>query len=470
MTIANQAATAIENARLLRRTVQAEAERYEVFQQIAGERKRRLELLQQISERMAEASLNPDGVLMLVAQAANDISHSDLASIYRYDQESARFSKGVRVYRQGDIEQLGALNLVDFRDLPAEIAQKQTAIFINDVEQAPDRFAFVRRHHLRAFAGLPLTIAGRYGGRATVGVLFVNFKQPHLFSEDEQEILRHLANQAAVAIDYTGMQEAAQAKEQLAALGTAAATLQHRLGNTINIILPAIMRLRYRVSNDPAYNEILDTIERNVHFATEVIQRMQSPLREEPFVRTNFNSLLQEAIQKCLGENDRFPMARLVTNLPNLAGNDFAGPTGPDRPIVITGTLQESLPETFASIGQLTEVFRVLIENAIKAIHPQAGTVTITSKLEADRPRQFVEIMVSDTGKGIDDNTKSKLFKQPVPRKEFGEGAGLGLWLSQIIVRSHQGTIRLHDTKLNEGSTFLVRLPVLDQPPPGFTS
>jgi signal transduction histidine kinase len=96
--------------------------------------------------------------------------------------------------------------------------------------------------------------------------------------------------------------------------------------------------------------------------------------------------------------------------------------------------------------------------------------VTVTSKLAQDRLGKFVGITVNDTGKGIDEKTRAKLFKQPVPRQEFGEGAGLGLWLCHIIVRSHQGAIRLHASELDKGSTFLVRLPILTQPPSTYST
>jgi GAF domain-containing protein len=465
MTIASQAATAIENARLFSRAVQAERSEALQQKQIADERQYRLKILQEISGRMAEAGLDPDEVLALVAQAANDITRSDLTSIYRYDQETAHFTGGVLVRQRGRVEPVEPNNLPNPEGLAAKIAETQEPVFVDDAQKDRQATDFARRHGLKAFAALPLTFVGRQGMQTTVAVLFVNFEQLHTFSEDEREILRHLANQAAVAIAYAGAQASALAKEQLAALGTAAATLQHRLGNTINVILPAVMRLRYRVGEEPTNIDILDTIERNALFATEVIRRMQAPLREEPFVRTNFNSLLREAIRTCLADNDRFPNVQLATNLTDLTGRQASPSATPLPLIAITVDLDDRLPETYARGGQLTEVFRVLVENAIKAIYPQAGSVKIITKLESDRLRQYVRISVSDSGKGIDDKTRANLFKQPVPRKEFGQGAGLGLWLSNIIVRSHQGNVHLHWTKLNEGSTFLVNLPIFTNDP-----
>jgi signal transduction histidine kinase len=190
-----------------------------------------------------------------------------------------------------------------------------------------------------------------------------------------------------------------------------------------------------------------------------------TPLRQEDYILTNHNSLISEAIEKCLLDQDRFPNIRLSTNLPHLVIAESVSGSESEPKISIIADL-EQLPTTYAASGQLAEVFRVLVENAIKAIYPNSGMVKVVSKLENDPIRQFVEVTVSDTGKGIDEKTAARLFKQPVPRKEFGQGAGLGLWFSQIIVRSHQGSIELQSTKLNHGSTFRVRLPILSRPSP----
>jgi signal transduction histidine kinase len=226
------------------------------------------------------------------------------------------------------------------------------------------------------------------------------------------------------------------------------------------------MRLRYRVGDDATSNEILDTIERTTQFTTEILRRMQTPLRQEASIRTNLNGLIRDAIGKCIQEGDRFPDVQLMTNLPDLVRDEIVPSIAPGWKITIMVDFDEQLPATYAACGQLTEVFRVLVENAVKAIYPNSGTVKVVSKLESDPVRQVVEVTVSDTGKGIDEKTAARLFKQPVPRKEFGQGAGLGLWLSQIIVRSHQGSIELQSTKLNHGSTFRVRLPILSRPSP----
>jgi len=103
-TIASQVTIAIENAQLIKFATQSEL--LHTLQQITAKRKQRLELLQQISKRMAEASLDPDEVLELVARVTNDATSSDLTSIYRYDQEASSFTRGVRVSRGRDRENI----------------------------------------------------------------------------------------------------------------------------------------------------------------------------------------------------------------------------------------------------------------------------------------------------------------------------------------------------------------------------
>lgn len=456
VTIASQAAVAIANVRSFKAAQDAA-----VSKKLAEERQVRLHMLQSISDRMAQVVTNPDAVLSLVVQAANDVTRSDLTSVYRYDENMQRFTGGVRQLRGGAIEDVTEDELPESDGEIARVAEKQEAVY----EQEAKETSFNRRHRVKSLAALPLVVTTDQGYSRTVGVLVVNFRNEHEFPEDEREILAHLASQAAIAIAYTEARASASANELLALLGSATATLQHRLSNTISITLPAVLRLRYRIGNDPENEGILDTIERNTRLATDVIRRMQVPLRREPFVLTSITSLLNTAILDCIRNVGRFPQARIISNISSGEGQEASPTDGDDRPVIrIEAILAEDIPTTYASIGPLQEVFRVLIENAIKAIYPKSGQVTVESRVREGR-RSLIEVIVRDNGRGIEPEVREKLFKQPVPRREFGEGAGLGLWLSNIVVRSHQGRIMLQWTEPGKGSTFLVQLPILNRPP-----
>lgn len=451
--VANQAAVAISNSQLVEKA-----------------RRNRLAKLQEISELMTRAGSNPGQVLEMIGQAANEATEADFSSIYLFDDNTQKFTGGVRVFQSDQEDQPEHIQKLDGADFPQhggtvwEVASKQEAQFINSSDRVGIHTDIAIQYSVKAFAALPLMVEANDTVTNTVGVLVINYQSEHPFSDDDKEILKHLGNQAAVAISYADAHASAQANEQLAALGGAAAALQHRLGNHINVTLPAVMRLRFRIGNDPVAEQILETIERNTLFANEVIRRMQMPLRPDEYVPTSINALVREAIKTCVQETVRFSQATL-RSMPFSQASDPDGDTSGTPAIHVLDNLSEGIPMTVAGTMRMSEVFRVLIENAIKAVYPESGTVTVSTALRSDSRRDHVVIRVSDTGKGIEEDVKQRLFKQPVPRREFGEGAGLGLWLSNIIVRSHQGRIDLEWSEVGKGSTFVVDLPILTKAP-----
>lgn len=107
-------------------------------------------------------------------------------------------------------------------------------------------------------------------------------------------------------------------------------------------------------------------------------------------------------------------------------------------------------------ITQLTRAVSNLVTNAIR--YTPSGSVTIT--LQADDSQ--AEIIVQDTGIGIDPNEHSQIFS-PFYRartaKESGiEGTGLGLAISRAIVQQHGGDLTV-DSQINQGTTFHITLP-----------
>ena len=122
--------------------------------------------------------------------------------------------------------------------------------------------------------------------------------------------------------------------------------------------------------------------------------------------------------------------------------------------------------------GQLEQVIFNLALNARDAM-PDGGTMTIaagvtdvTPELAADRgvpPGRYAFLSVTDTGEGMDDETKSRVFEPFFTTKAVGEGAGLGLASVYGTVTQSGGFIRL-ETEPGKGSTFVVHLPLADPP------
>lgn len=142
--------------------------------------------------------------------------------------------------------------------------------------------------------------------------------------------------------------------------------------------------------------------------------------------------------------------------------------------------LAPELPLITGDEGQLRQVLMNLIINAGEAIGEKAGTVTISttghgihmevvsgSIYSPAAPGRFVELIVADTGCGMDETTQAKLFDPFFTTKFAGRGLGLSAVLG--IVRGHGGGIRV-ESQLGVGTRFTVLLPVATENPPMMAS
>ena len=132
------------------------------------------------------------------------------------------------------------------------------------------------------------------------------------------------------------------------------------------------------------------------------------------------------------------------------------------------------LPLIECYANQLNQVFMNIISNAIDAFesHSQQpngqplngtaspeklDTITISTHLEDNA---WAVVRISDNGLGIPESIKDKLFDPFFTTKPVGKGTGLGLSISyQIVVNQHQGSIECLSSP-NEGTTFVIKIPV----------
>ena len=124
--------------------------------------------------------------------------------------------------------------------------------------------------------------------------------------------------------------------------------------------------------------------------------------------------------------------------------------------------LEENLPPILANNNHLEQVIFNLVTNARDAIYQKKGegsqagedVITICTFTENDR----VVITVSDTGIGMSDDIKLKIFEPFYTTKEVGEGMGLGLYITYGIVKNYSGEIEILSEE-GGGSTFKLTFP-----------
>jgi PAS domain S-box-containing protein len=138
--------------------------------------------------------------------------------------------------------------------------------------------------------------------------------------------------------------------------------------------------------------------------------------------------------------------------------------------IVFTTRLTSRTLIAMADPGQIEQVLMNLSTNARDAL-PGGGTITISteeveldgdfvSAHELEQVGRYALLSVSDTGAGMDEQTREKIFEPFFTTKQVGKGTGLGLSIVYGIIKQHNGYISCSST-LGSGTTFNIYLPII---------
>ena len=113
-----------------------------------------------------------------------------------------------------------------------------------------------------------------------------------------------------------------------------------------------------------------------------------------------------------------------------------------------------NLPQIECYPGQLNQVFMNLLSNAIDAIDGK-GAITINTSIS----NNYIKINIRDTGQGIPESIKEKIFDPFYTTKGVGKGTGLGLSISQSIIEKHNGSINV-TSETGKGTVFTISIPI----------
>lgn len=112
------------------------------------------------------------------------------------------------------------------------------------------------------------------------------------------------------------------------------------------------------------------------------------------------------------------------------------------------------IPLIYGSSGQLSQIFINLAMNAAQSMESR-GTLTISTVCDSN----YIYIIFSDTGTGIEEDNLLKLFDPFFTTKDIGSGTGLGLYVSYGLAKKHRGKIEVANNQ-EKGATFTVTLPI----------
>ncbi len=170
--------------------------------------------LRDIGQRLA-SSLDLQAVLDAVCASALRIVQATDAHIFLYDENTEQFSNGVAVWSDG--HRGTVLTAPRSEGISAQTARSKTPLVIDDAENSPlFQSLQARAWAVKAIASFPIIKSER-----VIAVMNVASLQPHQFTNEEQQALLLLADQAAIAIDNAGLYLQVQRKiQELSALNT----------------------------------------------------------------------------------------------------------------------------------------------------------------------------------------------------------------------------------------------------------
>jgi len=125
-------------------------------------------------------------------------------------------------------------------------------------------------------------------------------------------------------------------------------------------------------------------------------------------------------------------------------------------------SLEPNLPLVPCRLDQINQVTLNLIVNAAHAISDAIGDGSGglgTIRIETESADGWVTLRFKDTGSGIPEAVRSRIFEPTFTTKPLGKGTGQGLFLARVIVEQHGGDIHF-ESETGKGTTFFIRLPI----------
>jgi PAS domain S-box-containing protein len=161
-------------------------------------------------------------------------------------------------------------------------------------------------------------------------------------------------------------------------------------------------------------------------------------------------------------ESGQMPLNRDALALDRLVSEiiQLQIPLTSTKQLHVINDVPQFLPPVWADDDLMRRVFQNLIGNAIK-FTPEDGNITISACLQNDNPAQML-VAIGDTGPGIPEALRSRLFEKFVTGATAGVGSGLGLAFCRLAIEAHGGKIWI-DSNVTQGTTFKFTMPMVQE-------
>lgn len=460
--LANQVASAIQNASLYQRE------------------KSRRQLAETVYDvgRAISQTLDLDEVLNLILEHLAGIVPYDRAAVMLKDKDELEIvaSKGF----SGEVKPAHLKIPINEDDVFQEIYKTQQPLIIPDVLERPDWQHVAGLPQARAWLGLPLNRFNK-----VIGMISLTSEAPNAYTSDQARLAATFASQAAIALENARLYDKItrftqqledMIRERTEAVQKAYIQLEHLDRTKSDFIKIAAHELRTPLTVLRGYSKMLLT--------NPQIQKNSSQQQLVSGIHSG-TMRLQEVVNSMLDVTkidnralELYPEPLAIESLIQLVCQEFTEAVAERNQTLIIKDMSH-LPAIDADPEALPKVFQHLIVNAIKYT-PDGGTITISGRPAEDSPKdnlpaEGIELVVSDTGIGIDPEYHELIFTKFYQTGELAlhstgktqfkaSGPGLGLAIARGIVEAHGGKIWVEspsqDQETCPGSKFYIFLPL----------
>ena len=258
-------------------------------------------------------------------------------------------------------------------------------------------------------------------------------------------------------------QQQLQQAQKMETLGTLVAGVAHEINNPLNLImynipllkkiwvdfLP-ILILQKKIQPQQKFGGFAyDFLEENL---VQLVADMELAVHR---VAKTVSDLKNYSKQSNVAEKMPMQINNAVKNAMRLAKTTLRKSS-----VHVSLNLEDDLPRIEGNLQSIEQIILNIIINAVQAIDHKRGEIEITTGFQIKDGMVFINI--KDNGKGIAPEMVDKIFLPFVTDKQNQGGTGLGLSVTDTLVKAHQGEIGI-ETRAGQGTSFTVYLPTLLQ-------
>jgi len=234
--------------------------------------------------------------------------------------------------------------------------------------------------------------------------------------------------------------------QKMESIGTLAGGISHDFNNILTAIIGYGNLLQMKIKTDDPLRHNVDQILASANRAATLTQGLlaysrKQILNPQPISLNDIIAKVERLLERLIGED--VELKTLLT----------------DKDVTI-----------LADAGQIEQVLMNLATNARDAMADGGYLFIETEAIEVDeasakthdvlKPGAYALVAITDSGMGMDEQTRERIFEPFFTTKEMGKGTGLGLAMAYGIVKQHNGAINVY-SEIGKGTTFKIYLPIV---------